>query len=107
MSEFVESVRWAAREELDIHIEAPDTVAVELYRQTTTGRSIIHLVNYKGLTDEPLHDVRVQLRFPGAERLRHVTVHSPDFEGPVELPVENGAVSVPTLDIYSIVVAQP
>lgn len=102
--EFAEGVRWAARGKLAVEVETPDTVALEVCRQRSTGRTIIHLVNYRGLKDEPLRNVRLRLSDSAGGRCSHAMVYSPDAAAPVRLEVTDSTVTLPLLSVYAIVV---
>jgi hypothetical protein len=104
--ELVEAVRWAAREELSVKVEAPLWVTMELAEQQSTGTWLLHLLNFK--TAEPVRDIGVELRIPEGMRLREAVLESPDGapRQVLDLSAREGTVrfTVPKLHVYDLVV---
>lgn len=103
----VEAVRWALNGS-QVSITSPDWVAVEFTAQKQNERYMLHLVNYK--VTPPVLNAVVNFRAPAGKRLRAIVVESPDAVGPTPLrfTVQGGTatVTVPKVDIYSVVVFQ-
>lgn len=114
-------VRWASSEEPPVEVVAPMCVHVNVFRQRKAGeRLVIHLYNdvntvaFHGLPNDdvplreetlPIHDIKVRIR--GGKRIQRVHLEP---EGTVLTPrqVDGGAieVTVPRLDVHSMVVAE-
>jgi hypothetical protein len=105
-AELVEALRWAAREEFSVKVEAPLWVTMELAEQQSTGTWLLHLLNFK--TAEPVRDIGVELRIPEGMRLREAVLESPDGvpRQVLDLSAREGTVrfTVPKLHVYDLVV---
>ena len=104
--EFTEAVVWAAGG-LSAHVEAPPTVTCEFLRQTTTGRVLVHLVNYDPL--QPVQDITLRFDAATAGPRRSARFLSPD-PGAADAEVREAdgtlQVTVPVLEAYGIVVVE-
>ncbi len=99
--EFLEALRWAARDELPVRVGGPAHLAVNLVSQAATGRRMLHLVNYSRPM-KPLKDVTVQCRFPA----RTVTIYSPDAAALTLTVGPDGSFVIPEIRTYSIAVME-
>jgi hypothetical protein len=98
------AVRRLCGADLSLSLRAPSGVGVELTQEP--GRRLLHLVNY--WTDKPAHDVGVSLRVPASRGVKSVVFVCPMQADDVRLPFEVRAgrveFTVPSVDIYGIVV---
>jgi hypothetical protein len=103
-------VKWAAGGRLSLEVTAPLTVVTELMEQKEKRRILLHLLNYNVAQATPVRGVEVSLEIPAKEKLRKVSLLSPDAETAQSLAakVSNGRVSftVPRLETYSLAVIQ-
>jgi hypothetical protein len=104
-SDLVAAIEWAGASR---PLTAPPHVVVEVARQRTTGRILLHLVNYN--TRQSVSNLEVALRLPAGAVVRYAALRSPDLDRPLTLPaaVRNGAVSfrVPLLKTYDLLVLE-
>jgi hypothetical protein len=89
--EILQAVRWAAREEPELEVLAPETVVVEAVRPRGGRCVAIHLINYQ--PQRPAGTIVVRMRPTLIARPRRVAILSPDRSRPVALPLqrEDGA----------------
>jgi len=103
--ELSEAVRWAARQDFRAQVDAPLWVTMELTEQKDTNTWFLHLLNFK--EEQPLTDIRVQIRIPAGMKLREAVLESPDESGRRTLSTEGheSALSfiVPKLEVYDFV----
>ena len=108
--ELVDSVKWAAGGRLSLEVTAPLTVVTELMEQKQKRRILLHLLNYNVAQTTPVRGVEVSLQIPEKEKLRKVSLLSPDAESAQSLAatVKKGTVSftVPRLVTYSLAVIE-
>jgi len=108
--ELVDSVKWAAGGRLSLEVTAPLTVVTELMEQKQKRRILLHLLNYNVAQTTPVRRVEVSLQIPEKEKLRKVSLLSPDAESAQSLAatVKKGTVSftVPRLVTYSLAVIE-
>jgi len=108
-SELLQSVKWAAGEELTAEVEAPEWVTMELARQRGTGLWLLHLVNYN--TTKPVENIGVTVRMPAGMKLTEALVETPDGGGHQLLPVatqgQTVTFRVPRLKVYDLVLLRP
>ena len=108
--ELVDSVRWAAGGWLSLEVTAPPTVITELTEQKEKRRMLLHLLNYNVSQAAPVRGVEVSLQIPEKEKLRKVSLLSPDAESAQSLAakVNDRRVSftVPRLGTYGLAVIQ-
>jgi hypothetical protein len=108
--ELVDSVKWAAGGRLSLEVTAPLTVVTELMEQKQKRRILLHLLNYNVAQTTPVRGVEVSLQIPEKEKLRKVSLLSPDAETAQSLAatVKKGTVSftVPRLVTYSLAVIE-
>jgi len=104
--ELAEAIAWAAKG-LTIEVEAPPTVACEFLRQPTTGRILVHLVNYDPMKEVEGICVRVSPGLVGdKEAARFVSPDPGAAEAAVEVDGQVMTVTVPCLEAYGIVVVE-
>jgi hypothetical protein len=105
-ADLLEAVRWAADGPLQVEIKAPETVTMSLYSQPTTGRRLLHLVNYDEAN--PVRDIEVTLQVPEGKSAVTVSLLSTELEGANPLAAQiNGRTlrfTVPQLNLYSLLV---
>lgn len=77
--EILDAVRWAAGEEPEIEILAPETVVMEVVRPRGGRCVAIHLINYQ--PDQPPGSIVVRIRPRLIKPLREATLLSPDRPG--------------------------
>ena len=86
-----------------VNVIAPDSVVVNIYGQSQSGRMLVHLLNY---ADKPVFNVDIKVN--GQFATAHVL--SPDME-PRSIPVlgegQSTRIRIPELRIYDLVVLEP
>ncbi|MDD4869202.1 MAG: beta-galactosidase [Kiritimatiellae bacterium] len=106
--ELMESVRWAANENLSINIEAPLTVTMELMQDINKSKLLLHLLNYDVERTNLVKDIQVTTQIPAGKSVKQVILLSPDEEKDQTIPYKvNGQgvnFSVPQLKTYNLVV---
>jgi len=99
--ELMDAVRWAARGSLTVQVDAPLTVTAEFLRQSTTGRYLIHLLNFR--EGHAAKSIGVTLNTDG--KLATVNALSPETgEQEVRLDASGNTFTIPSLDTYLLVV---
>jgi hypothetical protein len=102
-AEIFDAVRQTWPDRLTLTIDSPVGLCCEV--TDLPGRRLVHLVNYR--QDEPVPNVRVQMRVPGA--VRGVTLTGPGEATEIALPFEQVddmvSFTVPEVAIYRIAVA--
>jgi hypothetical protein len=104
--DLIESVRWAAREELPVQVSGPASLVANLVEQPQHRRLCLHLVNYNARA--AVQDVEVRLELPGRAAAQEVRLISPDTPIP-ELPAARAEAGravfrIPTVKLYSVAV---
>jgi hypothetical protein len=99
--EFVEAVRWAARDDLPLRVGGPTHLVVNLVEQPENGRLILHLANYSR-AGAPVKDVPVNCRRP----VKAVRIYSPDSPVSTVTAGPDGDFVVPEVQTYSIAVVE-
>ncbi len=106
--DLIESVRWAAGDNLSLEVKAPLTVTVELLGQKDTGALLLHMVNYKAGRDSSLKDIQVRIYGRIFEKVRRVSWRSPDCQEISTLPLsernEQRSFTVPSLETYGLAI---
>lgn len=118
----VNAVRWAAREEPSVMVEAPLCVEVTAFHQPERNRMIIHLVNHQsapirfaplaGCSNPsvreilPVHDIAVEIRLPQGRQVARAYL-APEMEE-VDFQMEGGRIrlQVPKLEVHRMVVIE-
>ena len=85
--EFIEGVRWAARDDVPVQVSGPAYLVSNLVEQPEKRRMVLHLVNYGANKSPSLAPVEVTCRLPGGQTAKKVTVYSPDQTAPQSLLV--------------------
>jgi len=103
----VDEVRWAARG-VSQEIKGPPALVAEIQEQSTTGRWLLHLLNYDADRHSSIDNVPVSLKLPPNKSVRAVHLLSPDTAqtGEAMITISPGAVSftVPHIRTYTIAV---
>jgi hypothetical protein len=103
-SELIESVAWAARDELPVHITGPAFLVANVVAQPARRSVSIHLVNYNAARTTA-GAANVTLRLPEGAKVSEVRLFSPDAGQPRTLPFEAHArtvsFTVPAIKVYS------
>ena len=103
------AVRWLYERPLPIEADCPQTVQVELRRQTDPSRLLVHLVNNTGDMQRPMseiipiHDVRVCLRYDHVRRVRALRT-----ETDLGFTQDGGIIefTLPELGMYEVIVVE-
>jgi len=102
-AEIFDAVRQTWPDRLTLTIDNPVGLCCEV--TDLPGRRLVHLVNYR--PDDPVRNVRVQMRVPGA--VRGVTLTGPGEDTEIALPFDQVddtvSFTVPEVAIYRIAVA--
>jgi hypothetical protein len=105
--QIVDEVRWAANG-VSLEVNGPSTLVAEPLEQPTTGRMMVHLVNYDVERHPSIDNVRVSLKLPENKSARSVHLFSPDAVTTVDAIViasKGMAVfTVPHIQTYTIAV---
>jgi hypothetical protein len=106
--DLTDALRWVARQEFSVHVEAPLWVTIELAEQRSTNTWLLHVLNFR--EDQPLADIPVQIRTPVGMRLREAVLESPDGleKQTLRASTRTGVASflIPKLDVYDLVLMQ-
>jgi hypothetical protein len=70
--ELVESVIWAAQDNLPVKVKAPLSVVIELLHQKSEDRTILHLLNYN--LNETAKDIEIGLDIPEGKSVDKITL---------------------------------
>jgi hypothetical protein len=105
--EIAESIRWAAREQIPIRVDAPRFLVANLTAQTARRRWLLHLINYNKNVAE-IEAVKIECRLPEGVSLKQASIVSPDRPGYESLPFETGASGaafvIPRVGVYAIAI---
>ena len=108
--EVVETVRWAARGDFSLQVNAPLTVIAEPMVQRQTKKLLVHLVNYNVAANPEVSNLDVKFQLPAGASVAKVTLLSPDRANVVTLPHNSMggvlAFTVPRLATYDLTVIQ-
>lgn len=103
-SPLLDAVRWAAGDPLQIEVNAPETVTMNLYSQPS-GRRVLHLVNYD--EKHAVSNIEITLQLPSGKHVARVALLSPDSLETRTLATEQSGrilrFAVPRLEVYSLV----
>ncbi|MFC1562611.1 alpha-amylase family protein [candidate division KSB1 bacterium] len=106
--EMVESVKWAASNELSIEVNAPLTVAMELTKKR--DNLMVHLVNYDMIRNPFVRDIEISLKIEDGKEVGKITLLSPDDGSSKSLDFSkvNGRVvfTIPLLETYRLAVLE-
>ena len=107
--EFIDAVRWTARNDLPVEVEAPEFLVSNLVAQPEQRRWLLHLVNYGAKRIPAVQTLRVTCRgVPG--NAVTVSIFSPEADGPTSVPAtrtDSGLTfTVPEVKTYAIAVVQ-
>ena len=101
----VDDVKWAANG-VSLQVKGPLTLVAEPQEQTSTGRVLVHLLNYDDARHPSVENVEVSVRVPEGKTVERVRLYSPDSATSPVLnhTVTGGAVTftVPRIRTYSI-----
>lgn len=106
--EMIEQVRWAVGGKFSLEVEAPETLAlaVEYQEQTTSGRRLVHMVNYAAPQRKTVSNIKVDVELPEGKGIRQITLLTPDTEGKKAVPshVASGRArfTIPRLRTYTL-----
>ncbi len=107
-AEIVESIRWAAREEIPMRVDGPEYLVANLVEQP--GRRILHLVNYNAKNVPAIPSVQVWCGLPQGVAARGVRLYSPDEREsrPLEFRPQGAGISfaVPKVETYAVAVIE-
>ena len=108
--EVVETVRWAARGDFSLQVNAPLTVIAEPMVQRQTKKLLVHFVNYNVAATPEVSNLDVKFQLPAGASVAKVTLLSPDRADVVTLPHNSMggvlAFTVPRLATYDLTVIQ-
>lgn len=105
--QILDEIRWAANG-VTLEVKAPASLVVEPLEQASTGRLLVHLLNYDVDRHPSIENVQVSLKLPAGTMAKTVQFLSPDMpsvSGPV-IAASAGTVSftVPVVRTYTIAV---
>jgi hypothetical protein len=103
--ELVNAIEWAAKGNLAVRVNGPESLVANLVTQPDRRRVLLHLVNYNARKAPMTEAVQVVCHVPAP--VADLRLFSPDFEQPQVLKWKNEAstvaFSVPPVKVYSIV----
>jgi hypothetical protein len=106
--ELAQAVRWAARDELSVRVEAPLSVTMELAQQKHTNTWLLHLLNFD--VKKPVENIPVQFRIPDGMGVQTATLQSPDdgVQRILTTSKKDGMLmfTIPKLEVYALVLLQ-
>jgi hypothetical protein len=105
-SEFIELVRWAARQRGPLSIDAPTTVIAHLTTKGPNGPILLHLLNYDLASTTPA--VQVSLKVPAGKQAAGINVVSPASRSTRSIDFKsedgNALFTIAELNTYALVV---
>jgi hypothetical protein len=105
--QIIDEIRWAAGG-LSLDVKAPPTLVVEPLEQATTGRLLVHLVNYDVEAHPSIENIQISQKLPAGKTARAVHLMSPDAASTSDavFSTANGRVAftVPHVRTYTIAV---
>jgi hypothetical protein len=105
-AEIIAGVRWAARDDIPVHITGPDFLASNLVWQRDKQRMLLHLVNYNARNVPTIPSVAVQCRLPQGKSAKEVKIYSPELDAPSTLSFRQEAATalftISQLKTYSV-----
>jgi hypothetical protein len=102
----MESVKWAAGQDLSIDVSAPAAVAMEMTEKLNKRHLMLHLVNYAA-ERTAVQNIEVNLKIPVGKTVQQVRIVSPDSDGMIagHQASDNGIMfRVPELQTYNLVI---
>ena len=107
--ELIESVKWASNDNLSLHIDGPETIAMELYEKNDKSALLLHLVNYD-YTKPAVQNIHIDVKIPVGKKVKQVMVLSPDNTSENMIPFKENSnrvtFTVPQLAVYDVVVVK-
>ena len=102
-SQLVDAVRSAAGGRFSVEADLPNWVAIEQVEKE--GMIAVHFVNYR--KDSKLSNIKVSIELKKGERVKSLTLISPDIDSPVTLEYSQDCniitISLPSLEVYDVV----
>ncbi|OAQ38021.1 hypothetical protein A5893_16795 [Pedobacter psychrophilus] len=108
-NELIDAVEWASGNKLSLHIDAPQTVTMELTEKTDKSKLILHLVNFDYQKTSPA-DIKVDVLITDRKKIQQIIMMSPDGAPDEKMAFKESdghlAFTVPKLDVYTMIVIQ-
>ena len=116
--QIVDEVRWAATgvplDGVSLDIRGPSTLVAESLEQPSTGRLLVHLLNYDVERHPSIENVQVSLKLPPNKTVRAVQLVSPDVASDVTSTLSavvtaskgTAVFTVPRIRTYTIAVVE-
>tara|TARA_R110002050_G_scaffold91784_6_gene192538 strand:+ start:25447 stop:27612 length:2166 start_codon:yes stop_codon:yes gene_type:complete len=108
--EVIESVKWAAFNDLSIDVNAPQTVTMELTKKNDNSGLMLHLVNYDTDRDSLVKNIEINLRVPEGKNVKDVRLFSPDGDIDIGINyhtnIDKVNFTIPQLETYNLIVIQ-
>ncbi|OFX36630.1 MAG: hypothetical protein A2X03_06635 [Bacteroidetes bacterium GWA2_40_15] len=109
-SELIESVKWAAGNELSLYTDAPETVTIEVTEKKDRSCMMVHLLNYNTERDSILENISLSIKLPNVRNIDRVELFSPDTDKTynIDFQVKENRIefTVPELRVYDLVAIQ-
>ena len=103
----IDSIKWAAGDELPVSVTGPEYVAMNLLEQSEKRRRIIHLVNYDIEENPTMGNVAIRCAVPEGKSATTVRLYSPELEDGKALDFRmqglQAVFTVPPLRAYGVV----
>jgi hypothetical protein len=110
------SIEWAAAKPFDIHVDAPMCVQTTFFRQQSDGmsRTVIHLFNGINTTgghgfpasEVPLREETIPIHGIAVRFIQNLPKRCHYEPNGIDVPIRNGHVRLPSLDIHGMLVAE-
>jgi hypothetical protein len=104
----VEGVRWAARDEIPLRLDAPEYLVANLVEQPSRQRRMVHLVNYNAKNVPAVATLEVWCSLPQGAAAKEVALYSPDARElrQIEFRAHGAGISfeVPRVETYAVAV---
>ena len=108
--ELIAAVRWVARDDLSLDVNAPITVTAELMHQNQANNLVLHLLNYNAAESPLINDIEVSVKVPEGSVVRQVMLLTPDGNerSLLEHTLEHGRAKfvVPRLRVYNLLIIE-
>lgn len=102
--DLIDSVSWAANDQLTLDVDAPPTITTELTRNAAGDRYFIHLLNFSDTP--PVEAINLRLRIPENRQVVSAEVLAPGTDAQTVAVNRSGdfaECSVESLDTYAVV----
>ena len=104
----LQSVAWAAQDDIPLEVSGPDYLAVNLVEQPDMRRRMVHLLNYNTRVTPSIENIQVKCAVPTKMTAKNVTLYSVASDSGDSLKFtmhgSDAVFTIPRLDTYGIAV---